>query len=267
MKNKILSLAIIVLLVSTVFIIIWYGKKDDFQENSFNKIPTTIKEISYDDNNEAEFRVYIQEKERYVPFLVISSNYNGNCLLLREFLCNESVAYNEPGEYGSYYNNSIVDRYLNETYYHMFSEQLKNIIVDSTIVITPKSTIDTHKFDLEFINRKVFLLSVEEVNASLSKIAMKEGEALQYFKKIENRIAYDEKFQTSPWMLRTPALRDSNIVIGIANNGAVGIGGISDISGLCESAIRPAFCIPSDTEIIQSNDIIEGKSVFCIKAF
>lgn len=32
-----------------------------------------------------------------------------------------------------------------------------------------------------------------------------------------------------------------------------------------ESGIRPAFCISSETQIIQSNNIIKGQNVFCIK--
>ena len=64
-------------------------------------------------------KVYIEEQEGYTPYLVLSGNYDGKVLLLREQVLPELMQYKEhsplwgQGEYGSYYEQSSVDAYLN----------------------------------------------------------------------------------------------------------------------------------------------------------
>lgn len=227
--------------------------------------PSSVGEITYDNDDSWGYQIYLKENDKFVPFIVLSSDYNGNCLVMRKYLLENCISYNSPGEYGSYYNGSNVDSFLNNQYYPQLSEKLKSIIVESEIEITTKNAIDTHIKETETITRNIFLLSANEVNSSLSKVAVKEGEVLLYFKSIENRISTFENLEASSWMLRTAALSDGNTVIGVSESGSVGIGGINTINGLSENAIRPVFCIPTTTPIVVRDDVIEGQSVFCLE--
>lgn len=222
----------------------------------------TVGEIAFVNDNPQGYHIYLEENSNLVPFIVLTSDYNGNCLILREYLLDDSVSYNVSGEYGAYYNGSSVDSFLNGDYYFRLSEKLQQLIVPSEVEITSKNAMDTHTDDRETIMRNVFLLSANEVNASLSRAALKEGEPLSYFKDSQNRIAAFSNSEKGPWMLRTPALRDGNTIIGVADDGSIGMGGINSIAGYNDSAVRPAFCIPSDTPIILSN--IE-ENIFYIK--
>ena len=50
----------------------------------FDKNNATISDISYD-NNKDEYEVYVKENGKYVPFLVLQSDYqDGKTLLLRK---------------------------------------------------------------------------------------------------------------------------------------------------------------------------------------
>ncbi len=229
------------------------------------KLPASIGDISYDYNKSWDYHVYIEENGNYIPFIVLSSDYNGYCLLLREYLLDDLIEYNSPGEYGSYYKDSNIDKYLNDVYYFNFSEKIRNLIYNSQIEITTKNAIDTHNNETEIISRKVFILSANEVNASLGSIFIKEGTTLSYFENIKNRVALHENGKSDSWMLRTPALSGGNNLIGVGIDGSVGIGGINGMEGINKSSVRPAFCIPSETKIIQKNNIIEGQKVFCIQ--
>ncbi len=224
--------------------------------------PLTVGEIAVDNCNSQGYRICIEENGDLVPFIVLTSNYNGYCLLLREGLLDDIVFYNVPGEYGSYYCGSNVDRFLNEDYYFRLSEKMQRLIVTTEVEITTKNAIDTHADDVETMMRNIFLLSANEVNASLSRLALKEGEPLSYFENNERRIAAFRNLETGPWMLRTPALRDGNTIVGVADNGMVGIGGINTIAGYSDSAVRPAFCIPIETPIMQSD---HAENIFVLK--
>jgi len=222
----------------------------------------TVGEIAFDNDNPQGYQIYLEEDDSLVPFIVLTSDYNGNCLVLREHLLDDSISYNVSGEYGSYYNGSNVDVFLNEDYYFRLSEKLQRLIITTEVEITSQNAIDTHTDDMETIMRNIFLLSANEVNASLSRVALKEGEILSYFKNNKNRIATFSNLKTGSWMLRTPALRDGNTIIGVADNGIIGMGGINSIVGYSDSAVRPSFCIPSDTPITQSDNV---GNVFYIK--
>lgn len=222
----------------------------------------TVEEIAFDKNNSQGYRVYLEENENLVPFIVLTSDYNDNCLLLRECLLDDFVSYNVSGEYGAYYCDSNVDSFLNEDYYFRLSEKLQQLIVITEVEITSKNAINTHEDDVETIMRNIFLLSANEVNASLSRGALKEGKPLSYFKDNENRIATFSNLETGSWMLRTPALRDGNTIMGVADDGIIGMGGINSITGYSDSAVRPAFCIPSETPITRSDN---AGNVFFIK--
>lgn len=227
-----------------------------------NKAPETISELAYDKENSYDYRIYLEEDGELTSFLVLTSNDN-NSLVLREHLLDEFINYNDTGEYGSYYAESNVDNYLTNIYWSSLSEKVQQTIIPCEIEITSKEAIDTHEKKTETINRNVFLLSVNELNASLNYSALKEGEPLTYFKKPENIIATLDNNEPKPWLLRTPALRDSNTVFGVSDTGVIGMGGVNDITGDARSGVRPAFYIPNNTPIIETE--FDGETVFCLK--
>ena len=226
---------------------------------------TQLEDLKYDVNNSYGNRIYLEENGKYVPFLVLTADYNGNCLLLREYVLPETTFYNTPQEYASYYGNSNADIYLNTKYYSLLSDDLKSLILDSEIEITTRDCIDTHEHTTEMIKRKVFLLSANELCSSAGKyIMVEEGPQLEYFQDYERCIAYTESGEAESWMLRTAALSDGSTVFGVSVDGVIGMGGINGPNGPYENNIRPAFCLPPDTPITLSQDIIDGQAVYII---
>ena len=256
-----LTFALLFLIIGGIII---YNKSKKTIDKT-KEFPTTIGDIAYDENSKWGYHIYFEEDNELTPFIVLTSNYNGNCLVLREFLLEDSQPYNSPGEYGAYYKDSKIDNFLNQEYYSSLSKSVKKLIVTSEIEITPKKSIDTHTKDIETIKRNIFLLSANEIGDSLGSIALKEGNTLSYFKKIQNRVATYEDLEADSWWLRTPVLSNNNNVITIGDDGSMGIGGINTIDGISEIAVRPAFCIPSNTHIILNNDVIDEENIFTIQ--
>ncbi len=58
----------------------------------------TISDIAYDRIFRSDYTVYIKENDEYAPYLVLTNNYNGNTLLLRQYLLDETRAYKETPE-------------------------------------------------------------------------------------------------------------------------------------------------------------------------
>lgn len=164
---------------------------------SNNGTPETISELAYDKENSYGYKIYLEEDGELTSFLVLTSNDN-NSLVLREHLLDEFVNYNNTEEYGSYYPESNIDNYLTNTYWSSLSEKVQQTIVPCEIEITSKEAIDTHKQKIETINRSVFLLSANEVGASLSYVALKEGKPLEFFKTIERNIATLDNNEPKP---------------------------------------------------------------------
>lgn len=103
----------------------------------------TLKHIAYD-NEKKNYIIYLKESNEYVPYLVLDSNYNGNVLVLRQNVLPEMMQYKEHdntwafAEYGSYYEESSVDEYLNTDFLNSLSEVTIESVVESTITVTDK---------------------------------------------------------------------------------------------------------------------------------
>lgn len=219
---------------------------------------TKISDIAYDSKNGTNCRVYIKEKEndtKYTPFLVLTSNYNDTCLLIREHLLDDLQEYNKSSEYGSYYKDSEIDKYLNKNYFNSLSKRLQEIIITTDLEIATKNAIDTHKKENEVIKRKIFLLSATEVNASLTSTTVKEGKELLYFKNIDNRIRTYENGETDTWLLRSSALLNGNSIITVISDGEVGIAELNGVDGSINLSVIPAFCVDKNTPVVKINDI------------
>ena len=84
----------------------------------------TIKNIAYDVNKKLGYTIYLRENEQYVPYLVLTNDYGGNVLLLRKHLLDETETYNGQTATPSYYEDSEIDKFLN----NVFSETLSKIL-------------------------------------------------------------------------------------------------------------------------------------------
>jgi hypothetical protein len=227
--------------------------------------PETLGDIAYDVDKRHGYTVYITENDEPTPYLVLTDDYNGNVLLLRERVLDEAVKYNDPeredgyyeGRYPGFYKNSNIDVYLNETFLPWIDAELQDSIVDSEITITAEESLGTHGKAVEQIIRKSFLLSYTELGYEENIIHRIEGKSLKYFEDdSDRRIAYDSK-EASPWLLRTPVTSLFNSSYRIDPEGWLTGGGANYASG-----VRPAFCLPRDLPIEQQE--INGELVYCV---
>lgn len=211
----------------------------------------TVSDLSYNRLGTPNY-VYVLEKNQYIPFLVLTDDYNGNTLLIRRDVVAEPRC---VSDYSAYYGNSGIDLYLNSEYINCLSE-VSPCILTSTIGITSEDSLGESKTETETIDRKVFLLSCNEVGIEDSVNIAQEGEMLEYFQNPENRTAYiDDK--VSSWWLRTPNTYYLSCTYVIGDNNKLGFTNAYDKNG-----IRPAFCVKSDMLVELNSDIVEGQSVY-----
>ncbi len=220
----------------------------------------TLGELAYDENIELGYTVYLKENDTYVPYLVLTSDYNEHALLLRKELLEENHVFHEDGYgYASYYKDSAIDRFLNEEFVQLLEPEIQEAIVESEIIITAKESIGKAGEETELIERKVFLLSYAELGFTLFGATLKEGEALSYFQNPKNRIGYKKDIATG-WLLRSPAVHYFNMASGINKEGGYGGANAEKAYG-----VRPAFCLSDALEVELRDDIVEGETVYVIK--
>jgi hypothetical protein len=217
------------------------------------KEPKELQDLAYNPDRDTPYRIGIEEDGTFVPYLVLTDDYNGNCMLLREYLLDEPRPYNTGGD-GSYYENSEIDRYLNEEFMKRFPANLSNKIVDSTIVITALKSLGIGGRDTTTITRKVFLLSYSELHVSGSRTNLKEGEPLAYFTERYSRVACYKNGEAGSWWLRTANTADRDVVCGVSIDGVVGSGGLLGLDGPYLNGVRPAFCLSRDTKVMKNDD-------------
>ena len=226
----------------------------------------TIESIAYDENSNEDYLVYIKEDNVFEPYLVITSDYDGNVLLLRKYLLAETMPFNENEsqmwasyENGGYYEDSSIDKYLNTEFFNTFDQSVKDSIVNSTIVITDKSSLGVTGEISATISRKVFLLSLKELDGPESRASVSEGNTLKYFKDdYTRRIADLPNGGKSAYWTRTSATWETYTVITIGEGAGVGSADI-------DSGVRPAFCMKKDTRITQSDNVVSGQTVYVIE--
>lgn len=200
--------------------------------------------------------VYILEKNEYSPYIVVSNNYNGNTLLLRKEVLENSKRFNS---YSSLYEGSEIDDYLNGEFLSRLGDY-SAIIKKTAIEVTKDSSIGCSGQETYFIERKVFLLSYYEVCSDKNSNAAKEGAHLNFFRKDENRIAL-KSGQTHSWWLRTPDTYYMSCPYCVATNGKINAPNAFDFCG-----VRPAFCVSGNTPIVKTSIAMGEQSVFVLQA-
>lgn len=234
----------------------------EMQTSEKNSVPTTLNDLAYDTGGSG--RVYLQESDSYVPYLVLSRNYGGNCLLLREYLLDETRIYNNPRRQASYYGESDIDRFLSEEFVQVYSDELRKNIVESDIEIAAKDSIGHAGEETTVIQRMIFLLSYTELHGTPSRTILEEGSPLLYFSNKENRIASFMNGEPSGWWLRSASTFGTAYTCAVSKEGAMGSTGIYNPNpgGGYFSGVRPALCLPGDMVIshIEVGYIVEVDS-------
>ena len=239
------ALIITILLIVGVFLGLvgykWFVNKDKISFIAYNKF-----------KEEDDYRVYVKEDGKYVPFLVIAYEYvPGSTLLLRESILDE---FRRMNDYSSYYKDSEIDRFLNGEYYNTLKE-IHHFIKNTPIEIYSKEAIGFSGDETEYINRHIFLLSRKELCSDFEN----EGKELDYFNEVKNRISYYNGKPMS-WLLRTLVGSYFSAVFGVIDNGGVSIG-----NSFNEYGIRPAFCVDSSAKIKKKEGIVYGKEVYVLE--
>lgn len=245
----------------------------------------TLERIAYDrsPNNPV---VYIKENGEYVPYLVLESDYDGHVLLLREHLLEEEMQYepasDESGggglsgegglsggwvwyDYGSYYQKSRIDKYLNMQFPKVFGDAVQAAIVETTIEVTDMDSYHEENWAeaTHMIKRKVFLLSAVEmgIDSGIGYVMTKEGKPLRYFKHkdLSEKKATKADGEAWPYWTRTPHIGETCTVT------VIGIDIFGDATADRRLGVRPAFCMEKDTAVKVNDNIIEGESVYVLE--
>jgi len=237
-----------------------------------------------DEIDEKDYTVYIKENDKFVPYLVLTSNYNGNTLLLRKYVLEKEYPfalesfeknYNDSSKDWNlnriYYENSSIDKFLNDEYIKTLDSYIQDSIVNTSILVTKgRTTGNGFKMDIYPIERKVFLISCTEIGMENKILAPEEGEPLKYFNNKERYLAYaHEGERERVWYLRTPYFGESVDGVWVSGmDGVLGFKGIADWGepdGLAKSSVRPSFCVNNLLPIEESVEVIEGETVYVLK--
>ena len=210
-----------------------------------------ISDLAYDYSGSIH-QIYITENGKYIPFLVLTNDYCGNTLLLREEIIDEN---RRISEYSAYYADSEIDSYLNKEYLEALTEIAQYVTI-SNVEITCDDALGMSGLDTEVILRRVFLLSCNEVGISDSVNIATEGEILEYFQNENYRNAYYCE-NPSSWWLRTPNTYYLSCTYVIGENNKLGFSNAFDQNG-----IRPAFCVDGDMRVKLENGIVDDKKVY-----
>ena len=228
------------------------------------KQPETLNELAYTVNKRNGNTVYIREETAgYQPYLVVDNDYNGdgNVLLLRKYVLDEWQTYHINYQQTAYYENSNLDDYLSNVYLNTLPEELRASIVQSRIEIIAMSAYQGENSDTIKIERKAFLLSCTEMAPGGSGY-IQEGKSLKYFDDDFTRMkTTDENGKESGWWLRTPSMGGGDTVaIAVGSDGRIGFAAVDNYIG-----VRPAFCLPRDVGIEESEEAVPGEKVYVIR--
>ncbi|MCL2361436.1 MAG: DUF6273 domain-containing protein, partial [Defluviitaleaceae bacterium] len=146
--SKILKAIGIMVLLSLLILCGWWAHV----LISRSQPPTTIADIAYDNirrGRDVDYRIFIEENGELVPYLVLTANYGGNVLLLREHVMDETRPFNPTprdggwgwSDFGAYYPTSDINNFLNTEFMDTLGGQVIAAIVASDIVVTDKDSI------------------------------------------------------------------------------------------------------------------------------
>lgn len=258
-------LMILILLILLLVFLAGCGKLIKYQIEERERPASRLEDVAYGNPGKRDCIIYIRENEQYVPYLVFpSESYDGNLLLIRKELTDETVIYeneNVFGAEGSYYPDSNVDKYLNETFINRFTSAMQDAILTSNVEIAALGEVNAqdsfsegrYKRGTEFIPRKIFLLSAVELGID-SGIAMSAEEG----RKIEGLDHFPPESNESYW-LRSAYLWDDTHAWAYSPE-SYGQEGIRT-----PLPLRPVFTLPPDLAVIERNDIAQDTPIYVLE--
>lgn len=206
--------------------------------------------------------VYIKENENYVPYYVLTKNFNNsNCaLLLRKFLLDDKISFNTSEIPAARYEGSVLDNFLEKEFSKVFDEDFMKKLQAVEISTIKNDQLGKPNPETTLIKRRIFSLSYTELGMKEEPLEAIEGKKILVFNDANSRIAYNSNGIAGSWWTRTAHNWGGDLAIGIAPDGGIGHGSTSSTNG-----VRPAFCLPSNTSIVQSKDVIDGKTVYILE--
>ncbi|MBO4636903.1 MAG: hypothetical protein J5685_07130 [Clostridiales bacterium] len=189
--------------------------------------------------------IMISENGEDVPYYVISTDYDGNVLLLRKEVLPEPMPYSyEEAIYNTgvtYYPGSAVDQYLSDEFPGRLSDGLSaDLAVSDVPVYTIDSVRGAGDMQIETIPRSIFVLSGSEVGLNVYH-QIRDGETVDNIEEINA--------EELNWT-RTSYFLEDDVRVFVNSNESYGGEGVSE----CHY-IRPAITIPSGMNVIEDNGV------------
>lgn len=220
------------------------------------KVPQTLKDLAYDQGETCN-TIYLEEDGVYKPYLVLSSDDQEKVLLLRKFVLDKEQSFND---YFGYYKDSKMDMFLNQEFLSCFDEKLQEQMETSKISITTMESLSVCGSTTEEIERKVFLLSLTQLDIRDVSFAAVEGTPLSYFKNEVNRLATKEDGTPSGWWLRSSYTVYVSTACAVSSDNK-----IAGVAAESTSGVRPAFCLCGDLNITNKEGILDGENVYVLE--
>ena len=241
MKKRIVIGLIAFIAISASVLAVWMAVKIR------NSPPQVISDLVSGKYKKIETRVYVCENGVMTPYVVLDTdNYGDAVLLMRAWAYPEKMMYRDENMYGAggaYYNGSIVDDFLEKTFYNYYSDGLKGIIRNSPVKIYTQEYIRFHAEAkgpaMEIINRHVFSLSKMEWGSNLLSLERDnpcyEADAIKGIQKYAHKCYV--------W-LRSETYGGGDTAISVVYDGAVEHWRLKNEAQVC-----PAFTVPRDAKI------------------
>ena len=136
------------------------------------------------------------------------------------------------------WQSSGVRTYVNSTVYNAIPTNLKNAIIDTSVVSGHGSDESTNFTTTD----KIYLLSLKEAGINYSRDSARSNTRVMDYYSANNNVAdkikYDSSNDATYWWLRTPSSNSSNYFYTISNTG-----NYSDVSPTTTRGVCPAFRI------------------------
>lgn len=251
----------IYLLLSFIIIVVIRGQFTLENNRPINE-PKIIQELAFDYDKRLGYTVYIEENGMPEPYYVVTKNYfnQRNVLLVRKYLLEESIQYQDNHNTTTYYATSMPDNFLNTVFIETLSESVKSEIPLTTITIGVEGGGKRVRNGRtpEKIKRQVFLLSDYEVEDRYGRFRDTEIR-LPFFREdgFKYRIATLSNGTATYWWLRSVPGGGRSSARGITHDGRFGSQWM-----IYPGYLRPAFTLPPNTRIRKTK--YEGEEIYVL---
>ena len=254
------SLFVLALLVFAT--VIGFYTKDFFEPENDTTDPKRLYQLAFDSNKKFGYVVHIEENGIFIPYYVVTKNYFGqrNVLLLRKYLLESSIQYQDNHNTTNYYATSLPDNFLNTTFMGSLSANVREKIPFTIITIGVEGGGKKiqHGRTPEKIKRQIFLLSNYELGYKHGRFRGIEKQ-LSFFKEDDFKYRIGRLSDGSPtywWLLSVPGS------LGSFGGGVTSDGVFASQWMIHPGYLRPAFTLPPDTKIRKM--MYEGEEVYVL---